>query len=242
MLIYVCLIIFPSFVSDVNEQPYDILLSNSNIDENSGAGAVVGSLSSIDPDNGQSFSYSLEDDAGGLFHIQNNQIKVAVDNNNCLQFGGSYCRINYEEKPNASIRVKTEDNGEPKLSFSKDLTITVDNINDRPRDIRLSANTLLENATKGFIIGEFTATDEDVGQNITFKLTNDDNGRFTMVRNSFIAKAKDTNYESSKAHRITVEARDNGNPPLKVYMLVYIIEAFLLLLDFPLLLLLVSLL
>ena len=223
----------------MNEQPTDILLSNSNIDENSGASAVVGRLSSTDPDNGQSFSYSFENDAGGLFHIQNNQIKVAVDNKNCLQLGGSYCRINYEERRSATIRVKTEDNGQPKLSFSKDLTITINNINDRPRNIRLSANTLLENATKGFIIGEFTATDEDVGQNITFTLTDDDNGRFTLVRNSFIAKAKDTNYESSKAHRITVEAKDNGNPPLKVYILVYFKEAFPLMLGFLSLLLLV---
>ena len=200
----------------MNEQPYDISLNNSDVNENSGAGAVVGSLSSSDPDNGQSFSYSLEDDAGGLFRIDRNQIKVAIDNRNCLQLGGAYCRINYENQRSVSIRVKTEDSGNPKLSYAKDFAIGIKNINDRPRDIRLSANRLMENATKGFVIGEFTATDEDIGQTITFRLTNDDGGRFVLAGKNSIAKAKDTNYESSKAHRVTVEAEDNGNPPLKV--------------------------
>ena len=202
----------------MNEQPYDISLSNVTVDENSGAGTVVGSLMSSDPDNGQTFSYSLENDAGGLFHIQDGQVKVAVDNSNCLRFGGAYCRINYEKQHSVSIRVKTEDSGKPALSFSKDLTIKINDINDRPRNIGLSANTLQENATKGFIIGEFTAIDEDVGQKITFKLTNDDNGRFALTGNRYITKAKDTNYENSKTHRVTVEAEDNGNPPFKVFI------------------------
>ena len=186
------------------------------MNENSGYGTLVGSLSSSDSDNGQSFSYSLEDDASGLFRIENNQVKVAVDNRHCLQLGGAQCRINYELQRSINIRVKTKDSGNPRLSFAKDLTINVNDINDRPRDLQLSSNSLMENATKGFVIGQLTATDEDAGQSITFRLTNDDNGRFALTRKSFLTKAKDTNYESSKAHRVTVEAEDNGNPPLKV--------------------------
>ena len=191
-------------------------MSNSAVDENSGIGTVVGNLATSDPDNGQSFSYSLVDDAGGLFQIQNKQIKVAIENSNCLNLGGVQCRINYEKQRHINLRVKTEDNGSPRLSFEKELTITVNDVNDRPRDVRLSTNSLPENATKGFIIGQFTATDEDVGQNITFRLTDDDNGRFALRADGFVTKAKDTNYESAKAHKITVEASDDGSPPLTV--------------------------
>ena len=173
-------------------------------------------MSSSDPDNGQSFSYILEDDANGLFRIDNNQVKVDVDNRNCLQLGGARCRINYELQRSVNIRVRTEDSGNPRLSFTKGLTINISDINDRPRDIRLSSNILKENATKGSMIGQLTVTDEDIDQSITFRLTNDDNGRFALTGNSVLTKAKDTNYESSKTHRVTVEAKDNGNPPLKV--------------------------
>ena len=177
-------------------------------------------MSSSDPDNGQSFSYTLENDASGLFRIENNQIKVAVDNRHCLQLGGARCKINYELQRSAIIRVRTEDSGNPKLSYAKDLTININDINDRPRDIRLSANILKENAERGFVIGQLTVTDEDAGQSITFRMTNDDNGRFALTGNSFISKAKSVNYESSKAHKVTIEAEDNGNPPLKVCSLV----------------------
>ncbi|XP_065053229.1 protocadherin Fat 4-like isoform X4 [Rhopilema esculentum] len=202
-------------ITDVNEQPYDIILDQSIVDENCPLGTVVGSLSSHDPDNGQSFTYSLVDNAGGLFRIHNNQLKVAVDNRNCLAYGGNFCRINFEKQQSVDIRVKTEDNGTPNLGFEKTLTFSIRDINDRPRDIQLSANYLPENATKGFQIGSLTANDED-GQNITFRLTNDDNGRFALSGDGFVVKAKDTNYENAKTHKITVEASDHGNPVLTI--------------------------
>ena len=40
---------------------------------------VVGKLSTADPDNGQSYSYTLLDGAGGRFKIQGDLVKVAVD-------------------------------------------------------------------------------------------------------------------------------------------------------------------
>ena len=199
----------------MNEQPNDILLANAYVDENSGRGIAVGNLSARDPDTGQSFSFSLVDDAGGLFMIEKHQIKVAQDNIECLDLGGVHCRINYETRRLINVRVKAEDDGSPALSFEKSIVINVRDINDSPRDIELSANNVTEDAPMGVRIGQFTATDED-GQEITFRLTHDDDGRFNLTDDGFIIKAKDTNYESSNAHKVTVEARDNGRPPLKV--------------------------
>eukprot|EP00794_Sanderia_malayensis_P003136 gene3136-3604_t len=202
-------------VTDMNEQPNDLSLSNMNIAENSPLGTLVGLLSTNDPDVGQSFTYSLVDNARGLFRVSGNRVEVAVSNVQCLSTGGNFCHLNYEKTPQLNIRVKTEDNGSPRLSFEKQISIKLTDVNDKPRDIRLSANRIPENETKGFMIGQFSATDEDVGQNLTFKLINDDNGRFTLNRDGFIIKAKDTDYESSKTHQVTVEVSDNGNPVLK---------------------------
>ena len=203
---------------DLNEQPTDIALSSPNINENSAIGTKVGQLKTSDPDRGQSFSYSLVDSANGLFRVNNSQVEVAVDNKVCLLRGGDSCRINYERQRNIDIRVQSKDNGNPQLSIEKVITIQVNDINDRPRDLQLSANNLPENATKGFLIGQLTVTDEDVGQNVTFRLLNDDNGRFTVNNDGFVVKAKDTNYENQKIHKITVEANDNGSPVLKVIL------------------------
>lgn len=51
-------------------------LSSNNVDENSDVDTVVGMLSTADPDNGQTYSYSMLDGAGGRFKIQGNLVKV----------------------------------------------------------------------------------------------------------------------------------------------------------------------
>ena len=200
----------------MNEKPIDIIISNVDVNENAGLGTLIGSLSTKDPDRGQAHSYSLIDDAAGLFRVQGNQVQVAIDNERCLSFGGQNCRINYDKARSFDIRVRSQDNGSPQFSIERNFTIEVKDTNDRPRDLKLSANELPENATNGFLIGQVTATDEDVGQILKFKLTNDDNGRFQINKDGYIVKAKDTNYENEKVHKITVEVSDNGKPVMKV--------------------------
>lgn len=52
-------------------------LSNNNVDENSDVDTVVGMLSTADQDNGQTYTYSMLDGAGGRFKIQSNLVKVS---------------------------------------------------------------------------------------------------------------------------------------------------------------------
>lgn len=52
-------------------------MSSNNVDENSDVDTVVGMLSTADPDNGQTYSYSMLDGAGGRFKIQSNLVKVS---------------------------------------------------------------------------------------------------------------------------------------------------------------------
>ena len=51
-------------------------LSSNTVDENSDVDTEVGALSTADPDNGQSYSYTLLDGASGRFKIQGNRVKV----------------------------------------------------------------------------------------------------------------------------------------------------------------------
>ncbi|MBA5777115.1 cadherin domain-containing protein, partial [Stappia sp. F7233] len=64
-------------VGDVNEAPTDITLSNASVEENSTNGTVVGTLGAADPDAGESFTYTLLDNAGGRFAIVGNELRVA---------------------------------------------------------------------------------------------------------------------------------------------------------------------
>jgi len=65
-------------VGDVNEAAHSVALDDNTVDENSAVGTVVGTVSADDPE-GDTLSYSLSDDAGGMFTIDPNsgEIKVA---------------------------------------------------------------------------------------------------------------------------------------------------------------------
>ena len=120
-----------------NQAPTNLTLSNSNIAENQPINAIVGNLTSTDPDVNNTFTYSLVTGTGAtdnsLFTITNNQLKT-----NAV--------FNYETKNSYTIRVRTTDQGS--LFFDKQLTIGVTNVNEAP--VITTTNTALsyiENAT-----------------------------------------------------------------------------------------------
>ena len=88
---------------------------------------------------------------------------MAQSNSDCLQLGRSNCKLNYEETSSHYVTVEAMDNGHPPLSVSKNITIFLRNVNDQPRDIRLSNYIVNETAPVNFIIGKFSALDEDTG-------------------------------------------------------------------------------
>ncbi|WP_196803241.1 cadherin repeat domain-containing protein, partial [Dolichospermum circinale] len=89
------------------------------------------------------------------FTITNNQLKT-----NSV--------FNFEAKNSYSIRVKTTDQGG--LSYEKQLTIGVSNVNETPTNLTLSNNTVAENKTVGTVIGNLTTTDPDTGNTFTYSL------------------------------------------------------------------------
>jgi hypothetical protein len=97
-------------VIPVNDGPTDISLSNSTVAENAAAGTVVGTLSAIDPDVGDTHAFTLTNDAGGRFAIVGNQLVVAGP-------------IDYEATPTLRVNVRATDSGA--VWLQKDLFITV---------------------------------------------------------------------------------------------------------------------
>ncbi len=101
-------------VTNVNEQPTDISLSNNSVAENQPTGTAVGTLSTTDPDTGNTFTYSLVSGIGstdnGSFTIAGGALKTAAI-------------FDYETKNSYSIRISSTDQGG--LSFEKVFAITV---------------------------------------------------------------------------------------------------------------------
>lgn len=99
----------------VNQGPTDVLLSGSAVIENSAGGTLVGTLSAVDPNSGDSHAFTLVNDAGGLFAISGNRLVVSS-------------ALNYEVATSHTVVVRATDAGG--MSFDKTLTISVQNQNE----------------------------------------------------------------------------------------------------------------
>ena len=109
-------------VTDVNEAPTDILLSNATLAETATAGTVVGLLTAVDPDRPEISptvmpTYTLLDTAGGRFQIVDGKLVVAE--------GAAF---DFETDPSLQVKVKVTDAGG--LSFEKTLTIGVTDVSE----------------------------------------------------------------------------------------------------------------
>jgi hypothetical protein len=114
-------LIVNDLIESINLPPTDILLSNNNINENVPAETLVGNLNSVDPNAGDTHTYSLvigTDDADNAsFHIVGNQLLIKAS-------------PDYENKASYSILLQTTDQGG--LSFNRSFTISINNLSQTP--------------------------------------------------------------------------------------------------------------
>ncbi len=95
-------------VKNVNEKPTDINLSASTVVENV-VGATIGTLSTVDPDVGNSHSYTVSDNR---FEVVGNQLKLK-----------SGISLDYESEQSVDVTITTKDGGN--LTHQETFTITV---------------------------------------------------------------------------------------------------------------------
>ncbi|MFC2112130.1 choice-of-anchor Q domain-containing protein [Bacteroidota bacterium] len=131
---------FLVLVKDVSEpgenlSPTGISLSVSNIDENQPVGTLVGRFQTDDPNPDDDHKYRLVDGSGGADNASFtllNDLLISAD------------IFDFETKTSYSIRVRSTDDGDGKLSFEKEFTITVvDLVETTALDDRLGTALLI---------------------------------------------------------------------------------------------------
>ena len=190
-------------VNDASQAPTDILLSNTTIAENEAASAVVGNLSAIDPDAGDSHTYSLVAGAG-------------ADDNNLFETSGTELitkqTFDFENDNSYSIRVQAKDSDN--RIFEKIFNISVTDINEAPTALTLSQTSMAENNAVGATVGNFTTTDPDAGDTFSYELVSGsgdtDNGSFSRSGNSLTANVT-FDFESKSSYSIRVRTTDASN-------------------------------
>ena len=197
--------VFSIAVTDVSESGISAIsdsdVSSDSVAENSVVGTTTGITAFADDADGtDTVSYSLDDDAGGLFAVNSSTGVVTVAGAIDRESAASH---------NITVRATSSD-----TSFSTQVfTINIDDVDEfnvgAISDTNGSVDEVTENATAGTTVGiTATASDGDATNNtITYSLDDDAGGRFAINSSSgVITVAGAINREISASHNITVRA------------------------------------
>nr|WP_249810728.1 VCBS domain-containing protein [Bradyrhizobium sp. 17] len=181
-------------VTNVNEAPTDVTLSNNTVAENSAANAVVGFLTAVDPDAESTATYEMIDDAGGLFSLVGNQVVTTGP-------------LDFEQTASHQITVRATDGGG--LTVNKTFTIATTDVNEAPTAVLLSNSSVAENSAANTVVGALSVLDPDASDSATFTLTSNPGGLFAILNGNLVTTAP-LDFEQATSHSVTVRATDAG--------------------------------
>jgi ELWxxDGT repeat protein len=185
----------------INIAPDDITIAYGWVPENSAAGTFAGNLRAVDFDLTdfdltETHTYTLLDDAGGRFILEDNVVKTA-----------SSTAFDFEGVNSYTITVRATDQGGK--SVEKQLVIAVADVNEAPTNIALSKSNIAEHAGSGTTVGILTAADFDLTDTHTFTLMTNAGGRFELHDDKLVvANGALLDYEQKASHTVTVRAND----------------------------------
>ena len=215
---------FQITISDVNDPPKQVELSNSVVYENATVGMTIGELTAIDGDDPPStsphsnFKWELVDNDGGKFAIIVNKITVAMS-------------LAGEAQKMHKITVKCSDFGNPVQFKTENFIIDVLNINDAPTSLRLIGSTVHELAAVNTVVGQLVVTEKD-GDDVSFDISQSDADtldRFKIDRrqcqgpgHEYECKVNVTvkaplDYEAKAWHKLYVQANDSHTRAFKQF-------------------------
>lgn len=191
-----------AFTVSVDDPPVNVALSNFATPENQPAGTVVGTLSSTDPNVGDTFTYSLVSGSGG-----NDNASFTVSGNQVMTSNV----FDYEAQNTYSIRIRTTDAGG--MFAENAFNITVIDRNDSPTGIALSNALVTENVPAGTVVGALSSRDQDSRDTFTYMLVpgsgGSDNASFT-ISGSQLLVTDSVDYESKNVYSVRVRTTDAG--------------------------------
>ena len=184
-----------------------VIDANLNINENSGNGTAVGTVTAFDPD---------IDDAGMLtFGILSGNMggAFAIDNNGNITVAAS-SQLDYETTQSFTLGIIVTDTGG--LNNTGTATIDINNLFDEDPTVSDATFSVAQNSANGVVVGTVSATDPELasGDELTFSIIGGNTGSvFAIDSNSGQITVPDTSKLDANAmpiFNLTVHAIDKG--------------------------------
>ncbi len=193
--------VFTINVTDVNEAPTALALSNTSVLENAASGTTVGTLAGTDADAGDTHTYTLVTGTGSTdnasFAITGTTLSTAAV-------------FNFEAKNSYAVRVRVTDAGG--LSFERAFTISVTDVNEAPTLTAITDRRVYNVSTSQVVnLAGITAGPETT-QSTTTTLSTDRPATFSSISvvGTQIQFTLAPGIVTPQDVVVTVRVRDNG--------------------------------
>ncbi|MBW2415979.1 MAG: cadherin domain-containing protein, partial [Deltaproteobacteria bacterium] len=194
-----------TWISPVNDAP-QVSGGPFVVAEGAPTGTVVGSVSTIEVDTGDTLSYAITGgNTGNAFAIDSSGQITVVDP----------APLDFETNPSFDLRVEVTDDGTPSMSGTATVTVSLTNVNETPTVVGGPFN-IDEGAPNGTALGAVVGTDDDAGQTLSYDIVGGNTGNaFAIDAGSGMITVADSavlDFETNPSFDLVVEVRDDGVP------------------------------
>jgi Ca2+-binding RTX toxin-like protein len=181
-------------LTNVNEAPVAAATGN-NASGNEDTVITGGVPSGSDVDAGNSVKYELVTAVAGLTLNADGTFRYAPP----ADFNGV---VEFQYRVVDAAGAKSE---------AQTFKLTVNAVNDAPRDVLLSNSAVMENAANGTEVGKLSASDPE-GGSFSYALMDSADGRFTIDSSGTlrVANGLKLDYEQAKSHQVVVRVTDTS--------------------------------
>jgi hypothetical protein len=196
-------------IDDINEFAPEISDRTFELDENKPAGFLVGTAEATDEDANQTLTFSITDgNQGEAFTIEPSTGRIRVNTPSA---------VDHETTPTFELTVQVSDDVEPIRTRTGTITIHVHDSNEFAPEIANQSFSVVEGSPAGTVVGAVVASDEDAAQTISYSILANNANVFAINSTTgviTVLRPDELDYEAGTSFELTVQATDNGSPPL----------------------------
>lgn len=183
-------------VTNVNDPPEALRLTNSQVDENV-SNQVVGQLFGTDPDIGDSIQWTVSDPR---FFVRDSLLFISTP-------------IDFEVEQQVPLIITATDSGIPSRSTNLPVNLQINDVNEFFPEFIGEIIAVRNGTPAGSLLRTVNAPDGDLFQSVKYRLKEGDTQAFTINQQTGELRLKNAADLSDKAnYNVFVEAFDNGTP------------------------------
>ncbi len=177
-------------VAPVNDPPLDLYVQLPELSEGASLGASVGFISVVDVDQGAQYVVTSSDPR---FTISNGQVLFTSG------------QLDFDSEPSIVLDILATDVDNPAYQISVQTVLQLTNVDEPPRGINLSAESIAENDT-GAVVGSILVDDPDADEDYEFSISDERfeirDGQLRLIDGEYL------DYESEDLIQLTITARE----------------------------------